>query len=196
MRRSEAIAIVMQHCSNRVFMCANGLISRWAFEYAQDGQAFFMLGSMSLAPSIALGIALLRQKQSLGILDGDGNLLMDISSVVSIGSSPAKDLAHFCLNSGNYESTGGQPSIARPRLFCRLASAAEYDRAEFVATSSELIQFCATLTKPSGRVFCEILINERDDNEPRRVSRTCAEIKDNVMARLRLSEVELDRTVT
>jgi len=174
MRQSEAIAQIFELCPDRRLVCANGLISRWASMSARDGQAFYMLGSMGLAPSIALGMALAKPDTPVGVIDGDGNLLMDASSLAAIGNAPVRDFVHFNLNNRSYSSTGGQPTVARFGLFERLSKAAGYDQSHLISSFEDLRNVCSRLG--SGRVFCEITITEHDEFEPRRVALTCAEI--------------------
>ena len=44
-----------------------------------------MIGSMGLASSIGLGLALKNRKKTFYIFDGDGNLLMNLGSLITIG---------------------------------------------------------------------------------------------------------------
>ena len=71
-----------------------------------------MIGSMGLASSIGLGIALKKPKKRIFVFDGDGNILMNLSSLVTIGSLQPKNLIHVIFDNNVHESTGGQPTYS------------------------------------------------------------------------------------
>jgi len=58
MIRREAIEIVASKTGNNPIVSANGYISRDLFEVCDKPTNFYMIGSMGLASSIGLGIAL------------------------------------------------------------------------------------------------------------------------------------------
>ena len=47
----------------------------------QRPQNFYMLGSMGLAPSIALGVALAQPERRVFALEGDGSMLMHLGAL-------------------------------------------------------------------------------------------------------------------
>ena len=69
-----------------------------------------MIGSMGLASSIALGIALKKPKKKVFVFDGDGNILMNLGSLTTIGVISPKNLVHIVFDNSIHESTGGQPT--------------------------------------------------------------------------------------
>jgi sulfopyruvate decarboxylase subunit beta len=68
-----------------------------------------LTGCMGKASSLGLGIALARTDRKVIVLDGDGSLLMNLGSLVTIANAKAKNLVHFVFENGIYEVTGGQP---------------------------------------------------------------------------------------
>ena len=66
-------------------------------------------GAMGLASSHALGLALGRPDRRVIVLDGDGSLLMNIGTLVSIAEAAPKNLYHFVMENGTYEANGGHP---------------------------------------------------------------------------------------
>ena len=57
-----------------------------------------MIGSMGLASSIGLGIALKKPEKRVFIVDGDGNILMNLGSLVTIGSLKPKNFVHIVFD--------------------------------------------------------------------------------------------------
>ena len=62
-----------------------------------------MIGSMGLASSIGLGIAIKKPKKRIFVFDGDGNILMNLGSIVTIGSLVPKNLIHVVFDNNSHE---------------------------------------------------------------------------------------------
>ena len=73
-------------------------------------QHFYMWNSMGMASSIALGVALGRPDVRVVVLDGDGSLLMNLSSLATEIAAGASNLVHVVWDNGGWEITGGQPA--------------------------------------------------------------------------------------
>ena len=89
MIRKEAIKFIAQTVGKSPIISANGYISRDLYEAKEKPSNFYMIGSMGLASSIGLGVALKKPKKRVFVFDGDGNILMNLGSLVTIGSSRA-----------------------------------------------------------------------------------------------------------
>ena len=66
-------------------------------------------GAMGKASSVALGLALARPDVKVLVLDGDGGLLMNLGSLVTIAGQRPSNLVHFVFEDGVCQTTGGQP---------------------------------------------------------------------------------------
>src|SRR5207249_2365465 len=66
-------------------------------------------GCMGKASSLGLGIALAQPERKIIVLDGDGSLLMNLGTLVTIANAKPKNLVHCVFENGIYEVTGGQP---------------------------------------------------------------------------------------
>jgi thiamine pyrophosphate-dependent acetolactate synthase large subunit-like protein len=66
-------------------------------------------GAMGKASSLGLGLALAQPNKKVFVLDGDGSLLMNLGTLVTIANKTPKNLYHFLFNNGVYAVTGGQP---------------------------------------------------------------------------------------
>jgi sulfopyruvate decarboxylase subunit beta len=71
-------------------------------------QNFYTWGSMGLASSIGLGIALARPDVRVVVLDGDGSLLMNLGSLATIGLLGPDNLMLVVMDNEEYGTTGGQ----------------------------------------------------------------------------------------
>jgi thiamine pyrophosphate-dependent acetolactate synthase large subunit-like protein len=64
--------------------------------------------TMGGAVSLALGLALARPELQVIVVSGDGALLMNLGSLVSVVAAGADNLTVIVLDNGIYEVTGGQ----------------------------------------------------------------------------------------
>jgi thiamine pyrophosphate-dependent acetolactate synthase large subunit-like protein len=70
---------------------------------------FYMWNSMGMASSIGLGLAIARPDLRVVVLDGDGSILMNLSSLATERACAAANLVHVIWDNGGWEITGGQP---------------------------------------------------------------------------------------
>ena len=73
-------------------------------------QNFPMLGSMGLATSIGLGVALAQPQRRVFALEGDGSLLMNLGSLATIAALAPPNLTVIIWVNGAYQITGNQPA--------------------------------------------------------------------------------------
>jgi len=69
---------------------------------------FYTWGSMGLASSIGLGLALVRPELRVFVVDGDGSLLMNLGSLATIGWVRPENLVLIVWDNALYATTGGQ----------------------------------------------------------------------------------------
>ena len=112
MIRKQSMKIVLEQIDSSPIISANGFMSRDLFELKEKNSNFYMIGSMGLASSIGLGVALKNPKKRIFVFDGDGNILMNLGSLVTIGYLQPKNLVHIIFDNNSHESTGGQPTSA------------------------------------------------------------------------------------
>jgi len=69
---------------------------------------FYTWGSMGLASSLGLGLALARPALRVFVVDGDGSLLMNLGSLATIASTKPPNLVLIVWDNEEYGTTGGQ----------------------------------------------------------------------------------------
>ena len=78
MARREAIRDIMRDIEDELIVCNIGFPSRELYDIKDRNENFYMIGSMGLASSIGLGLALARPDKDIVVIDGDGSLLMNM----------------------------------------------------------------------------------------------------------------------
>ena len=128
MIRKEAMQIILDEIKNEPIVSANGYISRDLFELREKNTNFYMIGSMGLASSIGLGVAMKNPKKRIFVFDGDGNILMNLGSLVTIGSIKPRNLIHIIFDNSSHESTGGQPTNSKLVEIKKIAKKYQYNQ--------------------------------------------------------------------
>lgn len=71
---------------------------------------FYLWGAMGSAATVGLGLALARPANRVLVVVGDGELLMALGALATIGVQKPANLAIALLDNARYGETGGQPS--------------------------------------------------------------------------------------
>jgi len=179
MIRKEAISIVVKKIGNNPIISANGFISRDLFESGDKATNFYMIGSMGLASSIGLGVALKNPKKRIYVFDGDGNILMNLGSLVTIGSVKPKNLVHIIFDNSSHESTGGQPSNSRNVQFETIAKSINYST--FKTDSKTKLERVLDETKKMHGPILILVKVKRSKKVSKRVSIDAEKIKARFM---------------
>jgi thiamine pyrophosphate-dependent acetolactate synthase large subunit-like protein len=132
---------------------ANGYVSRAGCAARDRPECFYMIGSMGLAASIGLGLALAQPRRRVLVLDGDGNVLMNPGALASIAAAGPRNLLHLCLDNHAHASTGAQPTISGRVRIEELARAAGYRWSGRVETPEALAAAAPVFVAREGPAF-------------------------------------------
>ena len=113
MARYEAIQEIMEQIDEELIICNIGFPSRELYEIDDRSKNFYMIGSMGLASSIGLGLALSKPSKDVVVIDGDGSLLMNMGSLVTVFANNPSNLTWIVIDNGAYGSTGNQDTYAQ-----------------------------------------------------------------------------------
>jgi thiamine pyrophosphate-dependent acetolactate synthase large subunit-like protein len=136
--RLDAIAAARKAIGREAVVHANGYMCRESFSLGDRRENFYMIGSMGLASAIGLGLALTDRRAPTVVLDGDGNLLMNLGILPLAAALRPPGFVHVVFDNEVYGSTGSQRSITNEVRLDRLAEAAGY-RTVAAVTEAEAI---------------------------------------------------------
>ena len=106
----QRIDIIRRVAEQDGLIIANlGFPARELYSVHDRSGNFYMLGSMGLASSIGLGLAL-SQSEPVYVIEGDGALLMNLGSLVTIAREAPPNLCLIVIDNRVYGSTGNQPT--------------------------------------------------------------------------------------
>ncbi len=181
MKRIEAIETILNILNDELVILANGMICRESFITKDRPQNFYMLGSMGMAPSIGLGVALNKPDKKVVIFDGDGNLLMNMGTLALTGTLLPENFYHIVFDNEVYGSTGDQPTISSKVNLDDIAKACGYKKTLRVDTVTGLQTQTADCLQSNGPVLILVKINSECDHDIARVSHSPEEIKERFM---------------
>jgi phosphonopyruvate decarboxylase len=128
MKRDACFRALARHVTDEIVVATYSSAFEW-LAIAPRPLNYFSIGAMGLDSSHALGLALGRPDKRVIVLQGDGSLLMNLGSLVTIAAQAPKNLIHFVAENGTYEANGGHPIPHDARVdFAGLARAAGYSR--------------------------------------------------------------------
>ncbi|TGC10994.1 sulfopyruvate decarboxylase subunit beta [Methanolobus halotolerans] len=112
MKRMDAISEIVKKATNiNALLVSNiGVPCKELHQACDTPNNFYMLGSMGLASSIGLGLALALSDRKVIAIDGDGSVLMNMGSLATIAWQAPDNYLLVVVDNGAYGSTGNQPT--------------------------------------------------------------------------------------
>ena len=154
MRRDLCFKILARHVKGEIVVPVYQAAQEWHGIAPDHALTYYSIGAMGQASSCALGLALVRPDKRVLVLDGDGSLLMNLGTLVTIASQKPTNLIHFLCQNGEYEANGGHPIPGRDQVdFAALARAAGYRRTDTIATLDDFEAKIGGLLAEQGPVF-------------------------------------------
>ena len=169
MNLAQALSVVIPALPDALIVHANGFISRESFNLEDRRGNFYMIGSMGLASSIALGVALSKPERRVAVFDGDGNVLMNMGSLALIGAQQPRNLVHLVFDNEVYGSTGNQPTISSRVALDEVARASGYVETRRAEDADQLRAAAQDLLARDGPSF--LLIKIEPDRQERHIGR-------------------------
>ena len=111
MIRYEILEEIAPLLRDQLVVCNIGIPSQELHAIDDQPSNFYMLGTMGLASSIGLGLALAQEKTVIAI-DGDGSVLTNFGTLPTIANNVADNYILLIVDNGSYGSTGDQPTYA------------------------------------------------------------------------------------
>jgi len=122
---------------------------------------YLLGGAMGAAASMGLGLALAQPDKRVLIVSGDGEFLMNVSSLATIGHMRPSNLSMLCIDNGRYGETGNQESHTyRNADLAAIAHASGINTTLTVKSEDQLEQAARVLRNESGPIFVVLRVND------------------------------------
>jgi sulfopyruvate decarboxylase subunit beta len=156
--RTEAVQILADARGDMLSVVTMQAVAPWNALGQADARNYNAVGCMGSAAAVGFGLALARPDDRVLVIDGDGSLLMQLASLVSIAEQRPHNLYHVVLENGIYETSGGQSVPGRGVTdLCAVALACGYRYAQRFG-SSESLREIDEILHLDGPVFVSLTI--------------------------------------
>jgi len=166
MNRLDATRALSQWFGDDAVIASLGHPAYDLFTAGDRDANFYTWGSMGLASSIGLGLAMAQPDRRVIVLDGDGSLLMNLGSLATIGWVQPKNLVLIVWDNALYGTTGGQDTATAHRADLAAAASAMGIRA--VATVKNLDELTAAAARVDAEPGPWVIIAKVSENSPTR----------------------------
>lgn len=157
--RRELVAALIDAVPQALVVSGLGSPSYDLFAAGDRESNFYLWGAMGGTSSLALGLALAQPDRPVLVITGDGEQMMGIGSLATIGAQQPKNLTVVVLDNGHYGETGMQPghtslgtdlvAVARG---CGIADAFDVERLEQVGEIARRVNARAAVALARVRV--------------------------------------------
>jgi thiamine pyrophosphate-dependent acetolactate synthase large subunit-like protein len=149
--RREVVATLLRH---RMQAIAVGGLGASTYDIAAAGdhdRNLYLWGAMGGAVMIGLGLALAQPNLPVVVITGDGEMLMGLGSLATVGLQAPGNLSVVVLDNESYGETGGQVShTASVADLVGIARACGIADARSLATLDEIETFAKAMQDVSG----------------------------------------------
>ena len=154
LERRDAVAAMLANRGDALVVTGLGSPTWDVAAVSESPLNFYLWGAMGGAAMIGLGLALAQPSRRVIVVTGDGELLMGLGSLATIGVARPSNLAIVVLDNERYGETGMQAShTARGVDLAAIARASGFAAAATIVTSAELTAWLPTLHNGDGPVF-------------------------------------------
>ena len=160
MKRDDCLKVLAQYHTDQIVVAAYQAAQEWLVIKPNELN-YTAIGAMGQASSHALGFAVGLPNKRVLVLDGDGSLLMNLGSLVTIANEAPKNLIHFLCENGSYEANGGHPipgaGVVR---FADIAKAAGYPRTYEFSDLEVFESEIGRILQEEGPVFVDLKVQQ------------------------------------
>ena len=163
MKRDECLKVLARHRSGEIVVAVYKAAQEW-IHISPSELNYTFTGAMGQGSSHALGLALGRPDKRVIVLDGDGSLLMNLGSLVTIAHAAPKNLIHCVCENGTYETNGAVPIPRAGRVsFAGFARAAGYPRTYEFDGLQEWDRALPRILKEEGPILVDLKLEPGED---------------------------------
>ena len=154
LERRDAVAAILRPRGDALVVSGLGSPT-WDVAAAGDSPLnFYLWGAMGGAAMVGLGLAMSQPRRQVVVITGDGELLMGLGSLATIGADRAPNLSIVVLDNEHYGETGMQAShTARGIDLAGIARAAAFASVTTIYTAKELDAWLPSVYGGKGPVL-------------------------------------------
>jgi len=164
LERRAAMATLLADRPKDLFVVPGLGSCTWdAYAAGDDDRNFYLWGAMGGAAMIGLGLALAQPKLKVAVVTGDGEMLMGMGSLATIGVQKPNNLAVVVFDNGVYGETGMQESHTSGGVdLCEVARGCGFARVLDAADEAGLRELAGLIRELDRPLFARVRISPDD----------------------------------
>jgi thiamine pyrophosphate-dependent acetolactate synthase large subunit-like protein len=163
LERREFVRALLADRADLLVVCGLGSATYDVAAAGDHPLNFYLWGAMGGSAMIGLGLALARPKRRVAVITGDGDMLMGMGSLATIGVKQPNNLAIVVLDNAHYGETGMQPSHTDKGIdLVAVALGCRFRLARSVSRMAEAGDVRALLHGGEGPLLVDARINPED----------------------------------
>jgi thiamine pyrophosphate-dependent acetolactate synthase large subunit-like protein len=164
--RRTAMRILLENRGDLLLVTGLGSTTWDAASVGDEDRNFYLWGAMGGAVMVGLGLALARPDRRALVVTGDGEMLMGLGALATIGVQRPPNLAIAVFDNGHYGETGMQASHTESAVeLTRVARACGLSETFDIVDELALREFADRVRNATTTLFSRIAI--RADEPPR-----------------------------
>jgi thiamine pyrophosphate-dependent acetolactate synthase large subunit-like protein len=158
MHRRDVVAALLKDRKDLLVVAGLGSTA-WDISAVGDTDLNFPLwGAMGNAAMFGLGLALAQPKRRVLVLTGDGEMLMGLGSLATIGVQKPRNLSVVVIDNERYGETGMQATHTSAGVdLAKVAQACGFKSARQVRNASQLAALRVAIHRP-GPLFAQVKV--------------------------------------
>jgi len=166
--RREAMRVLLDNRGDMLVVTGLGSTTWDAAAVGEDERNIYLWGAMGAAAMVGLGLAVAQPARRVLVVTGDGEMLMGLGALATIGVQRPPNLAIAVFDNGHYAETGMQASHTDYGVsLCGVARSCCIEGVYDIGNRQALADFARLLPSPSERtLFARVAIHAE---EPPRV---------------------------
>lgn len=128
-----------------------------------DPRNFYLWGAMGGAAAMALGLSLAQPDRPVAAITGDGEMLMGLGTLATIGAKRPANLSVIVLDNERYGETGAQPTATAHGVdLTGVARSCGIEAPDDIRDMNGVGTLAERLKRTDGPLFANIKIDARD----------------------------------
>lgn len=162
--REEAFQTLAELITDQLVVTGIASQTTFWFQAKDRPENLYLRGPMGLAPAVGLGMAMAHPQRRVVAIEGDGSMLMGLTSLTAVAHLQPKNYTIICMDNGLYEGGGQGNTIAAGKIdFVKTVQGMGIKMSESVTDLNELKNRAAEYLNAERCGFLHVVIAPRKE---------------------------------